>query len=179
MYDYIFQKDRSVFIQIGIKRIRQYSVQLYCRILRTRQSACFIWYSRYPYDNSPKAMRFLSNPKDWHGITRSVYGIRWAAWHHAVHVFLRLDAIRLYEPITYATSSQFHTALRADSIHGYAVIKMRKANGKGWITLVGDSAFSVFYYITSSFSSSKLPLRRPLRLKALLRKRNDHQARSL
>ena len=78
-----------------------------------------------------KAMRFLSNPKDWHGITRSVYGIRLAAWHHAVHVFLRLDAIRLYEPITYATSSQFHTALRADSIHGYAVIKMRKANGKG------------------------------------------------
>ena len=59
MYDYIFQKDRSVFIPIGIKRIRQYSVQLYCRILRTRQSACFIWYSRYPYDNSPKEVRFF------------------------------------------------------------------------------------------------------------------------
>ena len=58
MYDYIFQKDRSVFIPIGIKRIRQYSVQLYCRILRTRQSACFIWYSRYPYDNSPKRCVF-------------------------------------------------------------------------------------------------------------------------
>ena len=64
MYDYIFQKDRSVFIPIGIKRIRQYSVQLYCRILRTRQSACFIWYSRYPYDNSPKAVLFSTKSAD-------------------------------------------------------------------------------------------------------------------
>ena len=62
MYDYIFQKDRSVFIPIGIKRIRQYSVQLYCRILRTRQSACFIWYSRCPYDNSPNGKPFHYMP---------------------------------------------------------------------------------------------------------------------
>ena len=73
MYDYIFQKDRSVFIPIGIKRIRQYSVQLYCRILRTRQSACFIWYSRYPYDNSRNRKRFFV--RNFHIIQKHLFCI--------------------------------------------------------------------------------------------------------
>ena len=29
-------------------------------------------------------LRSVSNPKDWHGITRRVYGIDAGAWHHAL-----------------------------------------------------------------------------------------------
>jgi hypothetical protein len=46
----------------------------------------------------------------------SVYGIRFAVWHHAVHVSLRLDAMQHFVLIPYATSSQFHTSLRDDLI---------------------------------------------------------------
>ena len=51
-----------------------------------------------------KTCFFLSNPKDWYGITRRVYGIRRnaTAWHHApACIFLRIDSIQTYGLIPY------------------------------------------------------------------------------
>ena len=61
---------------------------------------------------------FLSNPKDWYGITRRVYGIRRkaTAWHHAsACILLRIDYIQHFVLIPYRRQA-------ADFIHGFAVI---------------------------------------------------------
>ena len=61
---------------------------------------------------------FLSNPKDWYGITRKVYGIRRkaTAWHHAsACILLRIDYIHHSVMIPYRRQA-------ADFIHGFAVI---------------------------------------------------------
>ena len=61
---------------------------------------------------------FLSNPKDWYGITRRVYGIRRkaTAWHHAsACILLRIDYIHHSVLIPYRRHA-------ADFIHGFAVI---------------------------------------------------------
>ena len=50
----------------------------------------------------------------------SVYGIASGAWHHRRSIFCGL--------IPYATSSQFHTATIADSIHNFGVIWMQNEN---------------------------------------------------
>ena len=64
---------------------------------------------------SRKTCFFLSNPKDWYGITRRVYGIRRkaTAWHHAQRVsFLRIDYIQHFVLIPYRRQA-------ADFIHAY------------------------------------------------------------
>ena len=61
---------------------------------------------------------FLSNPKDWYGITRRVHGIRRkaTAWHHApACILLRIDSMHHFEMIPYRRRA-------ADFIHGFAVI---------------------------------------------------------
>ena len=74
------------------------------------------------YEHKKKASRetcfFLSNPKDWYGITRRVYGIRRkaTAWHHAsACILLRIDYIQHFVLIPYRRQT-------ADFIHGFAVI---------------------------------------------------------
>ena len=47
---------------------------------------------------------FLSNPKDWYGITRRVHGIRRkaTAWHHAIAcILLRIDSMHHFVMIPY------------------------------------------------------------------------------
>ena len=59
---------------------------------------------------------FLSNPKDWHGITRRVHGIAAGVWHHApACIYLRIDSIQgLRLDSIPQTSCGFHTRLRSD-----------------------------------------------------------------
>ena len=73
---------------------------------------------------SRKTCFFLSNPKDWYGITRRVYGIRRkaTAWHHATAcIFLRIDAIHGSAVIPYRRYA-------ADSIHAFGVIYLFTPN---------------------------------------------------
>ena len=61
-------------------------------------------------------LRSVSNPKDWHGITRRVYGIAAGVWHHALAcILLRIDYIQHFVLIPYRRQA-------ADFIHGFAVI---------------------------------------------------------
>ena len=64
----------------------------------------------------------------WHQCACALYEIAKGGWHHAqacIFVFLRLDHIQLCELISCATSLQFHSSLRDDHIHGFAVIQTR------------------------------------------------------
>ena len=68
---------------------------------------------------SRKTCFFLSNPKDWYGITArsAVHGIRRFAtvWHHAQRAsFLRIDSIHHFVMIPSRPSVWFHTRLRRD-----------------------------------------------------------------
>ena len=64
---------------------------------------------------SRKTCFFLSNPKDWYGITRRVYGIRRkaTAWHQSsACILLRIDYIQHFVLIPYRRQA-------ADFIHAY------------------------------------------------------------
>ena len=69
---------------------------------------------------------FLSNPKDWYGITRRVYGIRRkaTAWHHAsACILLRIDYIQHFVLIPYRRQvADFIHAYRRDYIESCAEV---------------------------------------------------------
>ena len=69
----------------------------------------FLYYEPKKKDRF-RTVFFLSNPKDWYGITRRVYGIRRkaTAWHHASACIFPSD--------------WFHTSHRDDSIRDYVAI---------------------------------------------------------
>ena len=75
---------------------------------------------------SRKTCFFLSNPKDWYGITRRVYGIRRKAtvWHHAsACILLRIDYIQHFVLIPYRRqAADFIHAYRRDYIESYVEV---------------------------------------------------------
>ena len=75
---------------------------------------------------SQKTCFFLSNPKDWYGITRRVYGIRRkaTAWHHAsACILLRIDYIQHFVLIPYRRqAADFIHAYRRDYIESYVEV---------------------------------------------------------
>ena len=68
----------------------------------------------------------------WHQCACALSGIAEGAWHHAqacIFSFLRLDSIQLCELIPFArVASNSIPQQVADSMHGYAVMWMRKEN---------------------------------------------------